>query len=145
MQAHVLDSCCLTGPVPPQQGSFPSADGTHSLRLNWAEQDYLAPVHRVLCWRYVGPSFPQKSSLLACTAKCGESQAGQFSEIKMVGWDVAPLVIFTHIQEFAACINPWVHSLKLHKPGMVAHICHPRTQELEAGGSEVQAHILPRA
>lgn len=29
-----------------------------------------------------------------------------------------------------------------HKPGVVTHVCNPRTQGVEAGGSEIQRHPL---
>lgn len=37
--------------------------------------------------------------------------------------------------------GPELESQILHKPGMVAHACHPSHREVEAGKSEVERHL----
>lgn len=38
-------------------------------------------------------------------------------------------------------MKPWVQSLAHHEPGMVAHLCSPSTQDVEAGQSRVQGPL----
>jgi hypothetical protein len=39
-----------------------------------------------------------------------------------------------------ACIRPWLQFPALPKLAVVAHTCHPSTQEAEAGALDVQGH-----
>jgi hypothetical protein len=57
---------------------------------------------------------------------------------KILNWSFGAGMKFSWYRVCSACTKPWVQFPEMHKPGLLAQTCNLNTQEVEAGGPEVQ-------